>query len=312
MYKTQYIAPLRVKLDPSAHGHATVDYLSEPDRLTVQWTNVSVAEPFRHPSGGVFTFQVTVHESGEIVFVYLRVPDLLTADALYDSEPVAGLSDAFLVGDSELHVYHTMNVANPDIMTKTVVRFTPKPTCIQQRSCEACSALRASTTFACAWCPKAHRCSDGADRLREKWDKDGCGASNVTGGADECALASHSGLEWRSSAFPQSANEGGGASAGAMISAVVSSVLLLILLCIVLGYVYVFGKSNPGGVAERLALRMESGYRRFGGQVGGKGAVGEVEMGRTPSPDQDDNDGERRPKEDAAKRENNNSITVSF
>ena len=63
-------------------------------------------------------FKVTLHANGDIYFVYLVVPELLNADALYDDEPVAGLSDAFLVGDSELHVYHTVNVANPDIMSK--------------------------------------------------------------------------------------------------------------------------------------------------------------------------------------------------
>ncbi len=60
MYKTQYIAPLRVKLDPGAHEYATINYLAKEDRLTVQWTNVSVSEPYRHPMGGRFTFQVNV------------------------------------------------------------------------------------------------------------------------------------------------------------------------------------------------------------------------------------------------------------
>jgi hypothetical protein len=63
----------------------------------------------------------------------IRVPDLLSADALYDDEPVAGLSDAFLIGDSELHVYHTLNVGNPDVLTNTVVVFKAKPTCIKQQ-----------------------------------------------------------------------------------------------------------------------------------------------------------------------------------
>ncbi len=82
---------------------------------------------------------------------------MLTADALYDDEPVAGLSDAFLIGDSELHVYHTMNVQNPDIMSKTVVRFRAKPTCVQQESCAACASLRESSEFECAWCEKVRR-----------------------------------------------------------------------------------------------------------------------------------------------------------
>lgn len=58
MYKTQYIAPLRVKLDPSRSNQSTVDYLAYPDKLTIQWTNVTVAEPYEHPSGGNFTIQV--------------------------------------------------------------------------------------------------------------------------------------------------------------------------------------------------------------------------------------------------------------
>ena len=44
-----------------------------------------------------------------------------------------GLSDAFLIGDSELHVYHTLNVKNPDVLSKTVVVFKAKPTCIRQQ-----------------------------------------------------------------------------------------------------------------------------------------------------------------------------------
>jgi len=97
MYKTQYIAPLRVKLDPSRSESSSINYLLSKDRLTIQWTNVSVAEPFEHPSGGNFTFQTTLHANGDIVFVYIYIPELLTVDALYDDEPVAGLSDAFLV-----------------------------------------------------------------------------------------------------------------------------------------------------------------------------------------------------------------------
>ncbi|QQP39162.1 Uncharacterized protein FKW44_019957, partial [Caligus rogercresseyi] len=104
--------------------------------LTIEWRNVTVANPYKHPLGGKFTFQVTLFNNGDIVFVYTHVPELLSADALYDDEPVAGISDAFLVGNNELHVYHTVNVDNTDIRSKTVVVFTAKNTCIQQKSCQ--------------------------------------------------------------------------------------------------------------------------------------------------------------------------------
>jgi len=189
-------------------------------------------------------------------------------------------------------------------MTNTVVRFVPKPTCVQQHNCEDCAALRASTSFACAWCPKARRCSDGADRMREHWDAAGCAASNVTG-TDACGDDSN--LEWRSSVLPEPnpSNGSGGLSFGVILSAIISSLLIVILLLLLLGYVYVFGKSHPGGTAERLALRLESGYRRFGGIQEAKGSS-EVELGRTPSPQMTSNE--------AADKQttNNNSITVSF
>ena len=104
-----------------------------------------------------FIRQVTLHANGDIVFIYVFVPDLLTTDALYDNEPVAGLSDAFLIGDSELHVYHTLNVDNPDIRTGTVIVFNAKPTCIRQTSCDACMNLRSTSEFGCSYCPAVHR-----------------------------------------------------------------------------------------------------------------------------------------------------------
>ena len=117
-------------------------------------TNISVKailqweiHTFIAPNSFIFSLQVTLYASGDIAFVYEFVPDLLTTDALYDNEPVAGLSDAFLIGDSELHVYHTLNVANADIRTGTVVYFKAKPTCIRQTNCEDCAQLRANSDF---------------------------------------------------------------------------------------------------------------------------------------------------------------------
>ena len=60
MYKTQYIAPLRVKLDPGRFNDSTINYILTDDSLTIQWTNITVSEPVEHPSGGRFTFQVFI------------------------------------------------------------------------------------------------------------------------------------------------------------------------------------------------------------------------------------------------------------
>lgn len=266
------------------------------------------------------SFQSTIFSNGTIVFVYISIPEMLTSEALYDHEPAAGLSDAFLVGDSELHVYHTVNVAPPDIIDKTVAVFHPKPTCIAQRSCEACAKLRDESEFACSWCPSAHRCSDGADRLREKWDQMQCGAENVTQ-ADLCGVVNDNHMEWRSANNNKSpiitkdnddvvvSQSTGGSNVAVIISVVISLVLILILIGLVLGFVYLFGKNNPGGFAESLALRLERNYKRFGGENDDDQRTTSVELGRTRLNNETGQDGEKGAN---LSSNNNNSITVSF
>ena len=55
--------------------------------------------------------------------------------------------------------------------SKTVAVFKAQPTCITQLNCEDCTVMRMTSPFRCTWCPGVHRCSDGADRLREHWDQ---------------------------------------------------------------------------------------------------------------------------------------------
>ena len=222
---------------------------------------------FKHRENWIW-LQATLHPNGDIVFVYVFVPDLLTTDALYDHEPVAGLSDAFLIGDSELHVYHTMNVDNTDISTGTVIIFKAKPTCIRQTSCDDCANLRANSEFACSWCPSVHRCSDGADRLREHWDQNSCHIKNVSTSA-QCAGVkdSASNIEWRHSMVTNGGDSeefSASNNVSTVVSAVISTFLVLILLGVASGFVYLYGRNNPGGLAERLASRLEAPYKRFG------------------------------------------------
>ena len=218
-----------------------------------------MAEPYRHPRGGRFTFQVTLHANGDVVFVYVDIPELLTSDALYDHEPVAGLSDAFLLGDSELHVYHTVNVDNPDIVSGAVVVFKAQETCVRQKTCSDCLDLRFKSGFGCTWCEEVRRCSDGADRLRESWNDKGCVTSNVS---DVCTGRKH--MEWRTSVDQADVqNASASVSAGVVISGIISAVLIVVLAAIGLGFVFVYGRSHPGGIAEVIALRLERNYKRF-------------------------------------------------
>ena len=78
MYKTQYIAPLRVKLDPARYNQSTINYVLTETALTIQWTNVTVAEPYEHPNGGRFTFQVKlfhkIRQLSTTNFAVIEVP----------------------------------------------------------------------------------------------------------------------------------------------------------------------------------------------------------------------------------------------
>lgn len=62
--------------------------------FTVAWERVSLQDK---PKGGEFTFQVTLHKNGDIVFVYAQIP--IKVERIEDSQhPVKiGLSDAYIM-----------------------------------------------------------------------------------------------------------------------------------------------------------------------------------------------------------------------
>merc|ERR1712038_810680 len=273
IYKTQYIAPLRVKLDPSRSNSSTISVLSLPDRLTIEWSNVSVMADAEHPSGGAFTFQVTLRPNGDIVFVYIEVQPVLTTAALYDHEPVAGISDAFLLHGSELHLYSKINIDNVMINTRTVATFSALPTCVAQTSCNQCSDLRQSSNFSCVWCEAAGHCSDGADRKREHWDTNECHLSNST----TCDAKSHN--EWRTSSFEAELLLQ--TSTSTIVSAVISSVLIIILISIFLAFVYLYGKYNEDTLVGRHIKRLKQSYEQFGGATAAK--MTSLELGKKKS-----------------------------
>lgn len=273
IYKTQYIAPLRIKLDPSRSNSSTVSVLNLPHRLTVEWSNVSVAAEAEHPSGGSFTFQVTLRPNGDIVFVYIEVQPVLTTAALYDHEPVAGISDAFLLHGSELHLYNKINIANPDINTRTVAIFKALPSCVSQTSCSSCSNLRSSSNFTCAWCEAAGHCSDGADRLRQHWNNHQCHLANQS----SCHItqhvgARHSALDTKGVKAESTAN---------VVSAVISSLLVVVLCVIGVVFLVLYAKYNKDSTVGRHVNRLRNSYEEFGAASGKK--IASLELGKKMS-----------------------------
>jgi len=262
IYKTQYIAPLRIKLDPSRSNSSTISVLSLPERLTVEWSNVTVMESAAHPSGGSFTFQVTIFPNGDIVFVYIEVQPVLTTSALYDQEPVAGISDAFLINGAELHLYNKINIDNIDINTRTVAVFRHMPSCVQQDSCGSCLDLRLKTNFTCFWCESAGHCSDGADRLREHWDSNEC---HLVNSSTTCPATSPGHTEWRTSSLTGEEKSAEDSSTTTIVSATISTILVIVLIGILITFLYLYGKYNEDSPVGRHLKRLTATYEQFGG-----------------------------------------------
>ena len=170
------------------------------------------------------------------MFVYIEVQPVLTTAALYDHEPVAGISDAFLLKGSELHLYNKINIDNIDINTRTVAVFKALPTCISQPSCTSCAALSAASNFSCYWCEAAGHCSDGADRKREAWDLNQCHLENST----SCESPSGGHTEWRTSSLER--DEGKQAATSTIVSIVISIIAIIMLLAMGVAFLYLYGE----------------------------------------------------------------------
>ena len=188
---------------------------------------------------------MTLRPNGDIVFVYIEVQPVLTTAALYDHEPVAGISDAFLLKGSELHLYNKINIDNIDINTRTVAVFKALPTCISQPSCSTCAALSAASNFTCYWCETAGHCSDGADRKRESWDLNQCHLENST----TCESPRGGHTEWRTSSLER--GEGEQAATSTIVSIVISIIAIIMLLAMGVAFLYLYGAclhpSKPDG-----------------------------------------------------------------
>jgi hypothetical protein len=80
--------------------------------------------------------------------------------------------------------------------------------------------------------------------------------------------------------------------------------LLLVLACV---FVYLYGRRNPGGLSERIAMRLEANYKRFGGPLDEGGDRVELEHSKKEFQNNNNNGNGNN-----NNNNNNGSITVSF
>ncbi|XP_046686012.1 plexin domain-containing protein 2-like isoform X1 [Homalodisca vitripennis] len=168
---TQYIAPLMANFDTSISNDSFIKYVDNGTAFTVQWEKVVLQDK---PDSGEFTFQATLHASGDIVFVYQNVP-VIIEKIQDDQHPVkVGLSDAYIIDRTiffvrrkTIYEYHRVNFKKEDIKNWTVIYLNALPTCMEKKDCSSC--VSAQIGFECKWCPGARRCSTGMDRQRQDW-----------------------------------------------------------------------------------------------------------------------------------------------
>ncbi|XP_023174706.2 plexin domain-containing protein 2 isoform X3 [Drosophila hydei] len=193
---TQYIAPLMANFDTSMSDDSFVRLLDNGTAFTVVWENVTLQDK---PNYGKFTFSATLHQTGDIVFVYYQLPTSI--NTIQDNQhPVkVGLSDAYIVDKmllfarrKTIYEYHRVTFGQQEITNGTIVVLTALPTCLGYSDCQSC--INHNTTFECVWCPTLNRCSTntGNDRRKQKWQQSGCDRSMISS-SEACPVLGHKG-----------------------------------------------------------------------------------------------------------------------
>lgn len=184
---TQYIAPLMANFDTSISNSSFVRFGDNGTAFTVLWENVSLQD---RQDVGQFTFSVTLHESGDIVFAYYSLP-MMIHTIQDDKHPVKiGLSDAYIIDKTiffarrkTIYEYHRVNFDGEDIANHTIITLTANPTCHNLTDCEKCVNFDSNSTFKCYWCPTLNRCSTGTDRKRQEWLHKACDRTQISDAA---------------------------------------------------------------------------------------------------------------------------------
>ncbi|KAH0549864.1 plexin domain-containing protein 2 isoform X1 [Cotesia glomerata] len=178
---TQYIAPLMANFDTRLSNESFVKYADNGTAFTVEWTKVVLQDK---PKAGEFTFQVTLFQNGNIVFVYKEMP--LSVEEIEDkAHPVkVGLSDAyimdrtrFFVRKKTIYEYHRVHFNHQNITNWTVIYLRALPTCLEMKNCTDC--LTKVPEFSCKWCEELNQCSTGIFRHRQGWLDKGCDEKSI-------------------------------------------------------------------------------------------------------------------------------------
>ncbi|CAB3375465.1 Hypothetical predicted protein [Cloeon dipterum] len=167
-FPARYIAPLMIIGKKYGNRETSIKFRQNGKSFTVQWGNLKTHRYGKHDR---FTFQATLHENGNIEFVYKRIPFEITD--LIDHEHLVkiGMEDLFYLPDMELMYYYVDLIGEP-IQNSTIVSFKALPTCRSLKNCSSC--VSANLSSKCVWCPALKRCSVSFDPSSKDWFKNKC------------------------------------------------------------------------------------------------------------------------------------------
>lgn len=275
----------------SINPDSNIYFRDNKTSFVVQWDNVYLQEmtvnstavdsngkQVRNTIEKPFSFQATLKDNGDIIFVYKQIPFLIN-NINEDKHPVkVGISDAYIIDRTiffirrkTIYEYHKAELKNKQITNGTVIYFKALPTCNSLTDCTSCVSKIASN-FDCSWCPTNKRCSDGYDRHRQDWVKHKCEDNAVTkcsAGSDQAgakdehptngdSIISANGVK---PIAPQSSNDIGSSTAnqqeklksktngkdaqGKSRKSGFASLFILLCLVVMIGYWAMYAYKNP-------------------------------------------------------------------
>ncbi|CAB3381073.1 Hypothetical predicted protein [Cloeon dipterum] len=181
------IAPLNAKVGMT---RCNVYHLHQGDSFYVQWNNFR----FNHDKFGEheFSFQFRLSASGEIVFVYKKVPYNLTnlrKNCDFCLEEKFGVRFPHQE-DFKFPPYYVtyqlgyaMDFGKYEVKQGTVIRFVSADMCMFRKTCRACIRTKFREGpykfSSCSWCPEIQKCSSTRDSLRHVWKENKCDIHHV-------------------------------------------------------------------------------------------------------------------------------------
>ncbi|CAB3381079.1 Hypothetical predicted protein [Cloeon dipterum] len=189
------IAPLNAKFGMT---RSNIYFLHEVNDIYIQWNNFRFDHVYFKEHD--FSFQVRLSASGEIVFVYKKVPYHLKllreiCDCLENEfgviysyeevrpaiEQIVELFFAYEAVPASSKTYelgYSTDFEKLEVRPGTLIRFSMADTCMFKNSCESCTETKfhliPERPQQCHWCKKIQRCSSLRDGVRDEWYNKTC------------------------------------------------------------------------------------------------------------------------------------------